>query len=426
MLSTKVNNVLAKLQFTIPAEVVKNATNLETNVNEEMCEKGHDSDGNPLVGIIQLNKKSKENGLHLLLTVYHAETALVQSDPPEVNEDTVQSDHKDWGCVRGITSCVPSLNIDSWGLTGQRDQLDDFSVTTTTLVSLRKNKRKPFAPKRYMDHSSDNSEASEYTVSTDNRTDPQSSHHVQCLICHDNFNTYPELVRHSTTMHQLSSTLVEDESGFAEGKMEIIDPTVMFKTTESLPVVVNSTIAESCRRHSEMLTETRYPCHLCSSSFSKPGALKEHMNYAHIRCKAFLCNMCSAKFYVRSHLRSHMKVHSPCKEIVCPYCEKRFNYTSNMKSHVQLVHERDKIKKLACEFCARKFNTSSNLKQHIKAIHLHQLPYACSVCHTGFWTKTAVTSHKCSCAQVPEQLLTLGPTGHEDLPTQLVSQNSIS
>ena len=68
MLSAKVNNILAKLQFTIPAEVMRNATNLETNVNEEMCEKGHDSDGNPLVGIIRLNKKSKENGLHLLLT----------------------------------------------------------------------------------------------------------------------------------------------------------------------------------------------------------------------------------------------------------------------------------------------------------------------------------------------------------------------
>ena len=356
--------------------------------------------------------------------MYHAETASVQNDPSELNEDALQSDHKDWGCDRGVTSCVPALNIDTWGLTGNADQLDDCSVTTTA-VSQRKNKRKPFAPKRYMDHSSDNSEASEYTVSTDSQTDPQSSHHVQCLICHDNFRTYPELVRHSTTMHQLSSSLAEEETGFAEGKAdssETIDPTLTFKTTESLPAVVNSTIAETCRRDSDVLTETRHPCHLCSSSFSKPGALKEHMNYAHIRCKAFLCNMCSAKFYVRSHLRSHMKVHSPCKEIVCPYCEKRFNYTSNMKSHVQLVHERDKIKKLACEFCARKFNTSSNLKQHIKAIHLHQLPYACSVCHAGFWTKTAVTSHKCS-AQVPEQLLT--PAEH-DLPVHIVSQDSIS
>ena len=68
MLSTKVNNVFVKLQFTIPAEVVRNATDFETDVNEEMREKGHDSDGNSLVGIIRLNKKSKETGLHLFLT----------------------------------------------------------------------------------------------------------------------------------------------------------------------------------------------------------------------------------------------------------------------------------------------------------------------------------------------------------------------
>lgn len=360
-----------------------------------------------------------------MFPVYHAEAASVQSDSSEVNEDTIPSDHKDWGCVQGITSCVPSVNIDSWGLPGHGDQLADFSVTTTT-ASQRKNKRKPFAPKRYTDHSSDNLELSEYTMPNDLGTDHHTGHHVQCLICHDNFNTYPELVRHSTTMHQLSSTLVDDETELSDGKTEMISQALGFKTAESHPVAVNSTKAETLRKHNGILAETRYPCHRCSSSFSKPGALKEHMNYAHIRCKAYPCNMCNAKFYVRSHLRSHMKVHSPCKEIVCPYCEKRFNYTSNMKSHVQLVHERDKIKKLECEFCARKFNTASNLKQHIKAIHLHQLPYACSVCHAGFWTKTAVTSHKCSVSQVPAQLLGLGPMGHDDTQTQLVSQDSIT
>ena len=68
MQSTKVNHVLANLQFTIPAEVVRNATELDGDVDEEMRESGHDSDGNQLVGVIRLNKKSKEIGLHIFLT----------------------------------------------------------------------------------------------------------------------------------------------------------------------------------------------------------------------------------------------------------------------------------------------------------------------------------------------------------------------
>ena len=69
MQSTKVNHVLlANLQFTIPAEIVRNATDLDGDVDEEMRESGHDSDGNRLVGVIRLNKKSKEIGLHLFLT----------------------------------------------------------------------------------------------------------------------------------------------------------------------------------------------------------------------------------------------------------------------------------------------------------------------------------------------------------------------
>ena len=338
-----------------------------------------------------------------LFSVYQAPAAPVQRDSSEV------TDSKDWAFVEGVTSCMPSVNFDTWESNLAGHQLDKFPVTTTAVASERKNKRKPFAPKRYMDHSSNSFlELSEYTVPHAVQSVNPSGHHLQCLLCQEKFNTYPELVCHTSTAHQLPSLIEDDVTDVIDENAESII---------QMHTATHTTMTETATRSTGTSPETRYLCHSCSSSFSKPGALKEHMNYAHDKYKAFPCSMCSAKFFVRSHLRSHMKVHSPRKEIVCPYCEKRFNYTSNMKSHVQLVHERDKIKKMECEFCARAFNTASNLRQHIKAIHLRQLPYVCSVCCTGFWTKMAVASHKCSGSHTPDKLLDLAPAQHTHPPT---------
>ena len=350
--------------------------------------------------------------------MYQATATQVKRESSEVTRDTILADtcdSKDWHFVQGVTSSMPSVNCDTWESNLAGHQSEELTVTAT---SQRKNKRKPFAPKRYMDHSSNGLlELSEYGPPDIQSVNP-SGHHLQCLMCQEKFNTYPELVCHTSTVHQLS---VDDDEN-----AESINQMSPFKTAEFLPTTAHPTITETATRSAGTSPDTRYPCRLCASSFSKPGALKEHMNYAHDKYKAFPCSMCSAKFFVRSHLRSHMKVHSPRKEIVCAYCEKRFNYMSNMKSHVQLVHERDKIVKMECEFCARAFNTASNLRQHIKAIHLRQLPYVCSVCCTGFWTKMAVASHKCSGVRVADELLDLAQVEHTDSPTQVVSQGIVS
>jgi len=71
----------------------------------------------------------------------------------------------------------------------------------------------------------------------------------------------------------------------------------------------SSRITSVTTLHSPSST-SRYVCHVCNKSFSRPSSLRIH-SYSHTGQKPFACPepSCSKRFSVRSNMRRHMKIH---------------------------------------------------------------------------------------------------------------------
>ena len=125
------------------------------------------------------------------------------------------------------------------------------------------------------------------------------------------------------------------------------------------------------------MTDGRFQCSLCSSSFTNRSNLTRHYRY-HTNDKRFACRVCSKKFFRRECLFAHMRRHTndelseAChlelnsKLHPCTYCDRSFSLASNLKRHMRL-HTGEKP--YGCSFCDEKFGRDDTLQRHIKKHH---------------------------------------------------------
>lgn len=106
------------------------------------------------------------------------------------------------------------------------------------------------------------------------------------------------------------------------------------------------------RIHSD---EMRFPCDECGVKFAQKSYLKSH-RLTHSGIKKFVCGECEKKFGHNSHLKAHQLTHQ--KSFAC---EMRFTTKFYLKSH-KLKHIG--LKPFACSDCDKKFYTRSHLNQH--------------------------------------------------------------
>jgi uncharacterized Zn-finger protein len=69
------------------------------------------------------------------------------------------------------------------------------------------------------------------------------------------------------------------------------------------------------------------------------------------------------KFYKKSDLKTHTKLHAGVKDYACNVCLKQFSHVSNLNRH-KLTHKKEKP--FPCQLCGQRYNQIATLNQHLK------------------------------------------------------------
>lgn len=96
--------------------------------------------------------------------------------------------------------------------------------------------------------------------------------------------------------------------------------------------------------HADEDKRIRFPCELCSKTFTTKVALRIHMRI-HEDVKPFSCDICGKSFRQSSVATLHKRVHTGEKPFPCSLCDRKFAYKHHLKKHVERDHP-DKEKSL--------------------------------------------------------------------------------
>ena len=107
----------------------------------------------------------------------------------------------------------------------------------------------------------------------------------------------------------------------------------------------------------------------------------------HGKCQQkFQCGVCEKYFGWKSNLTTHIRIHSGDKPYSCDICGRSFSENRNLKRH-QLTHtkkHRGKCQQnFQCGVCEKYFGWKSHLTTHIR-IHSGDKPYSCDICGRSF------------------------------------------
>lgn len=141
------------------------------------------------------------------------------------------------------------------------------------------------------------------------------------------------------------------------------------------------------------LKEKNYKCPVCVTDrfFRSPHALRAHMVFH--QEKIHQCLLCDKKFYTRSSLKEHQKVHTRVivKPFECQFCKKKFTHSTCLKNHIRTHNKEIDFK---CHLCGKKFIYPKNLRKHVKS-HARKISFRCETCKEVFKNKCQIKKHRC-------------------------------
>jgi len=140
--------------------------------------------------------------------------------------------------------------------------------------------------------------------------------------------------------------------------------------------------------------EKPFSCSMCDMGFTDSAKLNYHVQMVHDVKKNHKCTYCSKGFFSKSHLRSHMVVHTNEKCHKCDLCEKVYKWRRGLRNH-KLVHSRQSNKKYNCEICKEGVSSLPKLRRHVKNLHRDgELKYKCHSCAKSFHTSLFLSAHQ--------------------------------
>ena len=141
----------------------------------------------------------------------------------------------------------------------------------------------------------------------------------------------------------------------------------------------------------------QFKCNECNKKFNQSSGLKKHNSLIHSNERKYKCNECNKRFNRKYYLKSHRLIHSNERQFVCDWsqCGQRFKTNSNLNRHKRIVHLKERP--FECNECQKKFFYKTDLEIH-KRIHSGENPLICEHknCGKRFNQKSNLDRHvKC-------------------------------
>ncbi|XP_063701117.1 zinc finger protein 26-like [Culicoides brevitarsis] len=232
---------------------------------------------------------------------------------------------------------------------------------------------------------------------------------INCIDCHQNFNTKEDLKTHQTEFHA-SKSFICHFCGNTFTKSSQLRVHLKAKHEKNDETKANQGVScEICSKklsnqsalyrhritiHQKLPQNRPFSCEICKSRWPSRSSLENHRLSKHSGSKNFKCAICEKCFAVKYHLATHIKrVHCYTKDFVCHTCGKCFKSQNYLNSHY-LVHSQDK--NFSCDDCGASFKQEASLYIH-KKIHRETqegVKYNCDICEKTFRNARTLKKHQ--------------------------------
>lgn len=189
--------------------------------------------------------------------------------------------------------------------------------------------------------------------------DGETKESYMCEECNTEFPSYKSLRLHKRMHEPIKSREVEAPVSYG----------------------INGTVTEEQDGPREM-----FICQLCNKTYDKRYE-EAHMDFH--KTDNYDCDICNRKFYTKSNLDMHMRVHSNGKKFTCSYCKKGFLTYESLQEHVNNQCQR---RKYECQYCGRRFSRPHEKVKH-ERIHTGEKPHVCGICGKAFRVSYCLTLH---------------------------------
>ena len=118
--------------------------------------------------------------------------------------------------------------------------------------------------------------------------------------------------------------------------------------------------------------EKPYECDECNFKSAYRQTIQSHKNMCHLKLtppRPFNCSQCDKSFRLKSHLLLHQPVHEASNSFSCDLCSYSSNREVYLREHMLDKHSNfseEVLKPHVCELCGFRFKSSSHLIRHLK------------------------------------------------------------